>query len=148
MDYEHHEFEKVVARINDTILRVPDRLSNPKGEAIRAEYASIFAECILGHRNERGGLYLSLPFQLSLLTDPLLFIVAGGFLVLDHPEQSSQHDEFAFGDKAHIVALSPKASLFENRFPRLIACARKREKIEVSFMLNRLMQCEFKGPFK
>ncbi len=86
------EFSLTLERINASFIRIPDRLSNPKGEAARAEYFKIFGSCIFGHHQEEGGLYLSLPFQTALLTDPVLYIVGGGLLVLDHPIRSGHVD--------------------------------------------------------
>lgn len=141
-----NEFTLTLARVEELILRMPDRLSTPKGEVLRSEYASIFGKCIVGHEQKEGGLYLTLPFQTSLLTDPVLYIVAGGLLVLDHPTRSGQ-SEFAFGERAHIIELNRKCSLYEGRFPRIIACARKREEIGVSGIVNRLSAYDFSGPF-
>lgn len=138
------EFSLTVDRINASFMRIPDRLSNPKGESARSEYFKIFGSCILGHYQEEGGLYLSLPFQTVLLTDPVLYIVAGGLLVLDHPIRSGQ-SEFAIN--AHIIDLSRTCSLYENRYPRIISCPRKGEEIRPSWMVNRLMNLGFKGPF-
>ena len=141
-----NEYTQTLARIQDSIKRIPDRLSTPEGEDVRSEYAGIFGRVIIGHQNKEGGLYLTLPFQVSLLTDPVLYIVAGGLLVLDHPTRSGA-SEFVFGESAHIIDLNPKCSLYEDRFPRIITCPRKREKIEASYMVNRLMACNFFGPF-
>ena len=60
-----NEYALTLARINDLITRVPDRLSNPKGEAARSEYVRIFGVCINGHENKDGGLYTTLPFQMA-----------------------------------------------------------------------------------
>jgi hypothetical protein len=141
-----NDYTLALGRINDSITRVPDRLSNPKGEAARSEYVGIFGVCINGHEQNEGGLYLALPFQTALLTDPVLYIVGGGLLVLDHPTRSGQ-SEFAFGNHAHVFDLPRHLSLYENRHPRIIACARKGEEIVVSWMLNRLMNLNFNGPF-
>jgi hypothetical protein len=141
-----NKFNEIVTRINDSILRLPDRLSTTHGEATRAEFSRIFGQCIIGHEHKEGGLYLTLPFQTSLLTDPILYIVPGGLIVLDHPIKNRQF-EFAIDAQAHVVDLSRKDSLYEDRYPRLIAVARKHEKINVSLILNRLMQLNFRGPF-
>lgn len=142
-----NDFELCTARATDSILRIRDRLSNAKGgAAVRAECARIFGERILGHQHEGGGFYLALPFQTALLTDPVLYIVGGGLLLLDHPTQSGQ-GELAIGIRTHIVDLNRKWSLYENRYPRMIAYAKKGEKIEVSWMLNNLMRHDFQGPF-
>ncbi len=142
----NNELALTLARINNSITRIPDRLSNQKGETIRAEYARIFGMSVLGQQEREGGLYLTLPFQTSLLTDPVLYIVAGGLLVLDHPTRSSA-SEFAFGEHAHVHDLNRRWSIYENRFPRIITCARKHEEIKASYMVNRLMACDFRGPF-
>jgi hypothetical protein len=150
--FNHHlkafmtnEFSLTIARIQDSIKRIPDRLSTPQGEDVRSEFARIFGQVIIGHQYE-GGLYLTLPFQASLLTDPVLYVVAGGLLVLDHPTRSGE-SEFAFGEHAHIIDLNRKCSLYENRYPRIISCPRKREEIRASWMMNELMYSGFFGPF-
>ena len=142
----NNEFSLTIARISDSIARVPDRLSNPEGEATRAEFARIFEQCIIGHEQKEGGLYLTLPFQTSLLTDPVLYVVAGGLLVLDHPTRRGA-SEFAFGDRAHVHDLPRQYSLYANRYPRIITCPRKRQEIQLSYALNRLDSCGFFGPF-
>jgi hypothetical protein len=76
----------------------------------------------------------------------VLYIVAGGLLVLDHPTRSSQ-SEFAFGEQAQVIDLNRKCSLYENRFPRIISCPRKREEIRAGWMVNRLTEGNFRGPF-
>jgi hypothetical protein len=140
------DFFETVARVIDSVQRLPDRLSNPTGEAVRSEYARIFGLCIIGHEHKEGGLYLGLPFQVSLLTDPLLYIIGGGLLVVDHPIQRGQ-DEFAFGKATHVVDLNPRYSLYENRYPRMIVCARRGEKIAPARMLHQLSSLKFHGPF-
>jgi len=142
----HNEFTLTLARIQASITRVPDRLSSPKGEHVRSEYARIFGDCIAGHEHKEGGLYLALPFQTSLLTDPVLYIVAGGLLLLDHPTRSGE-SEFAIEERAHVIDLNRKCSLYENRYPRLISCPRKAESVEASWMRDKLMSLNFKGPF-
>jgi hypothetical protein len=72
-----NEFTFALARVKDSIMRVPDRMSTTKGKALRAEYVRIFGVCINGHEHDDGGLYLTLPFQSALLTDPVLYIVGG-----------------------------------------------------------------------
>lgn len=140
------EYTLTLARIKDSITKVPDRLSNSQGELLRSEFAKIFGQIIIGHEDKDGGLYLTLPFQTSLLTDPVLYIVAGGLLVLDHPTLSGQ-SEFASGERAHIIDLNPKYSLYASRYPRMIACARKGEEIQASWMANELNYIGFFGPF-
>lgn len=142
------EFEEITGRIKASVNRVPDRLTarGAPGLASRAEFSRIFAQCILAH--EANADFISvLPFQVSLLTDPHIYIVAGGLLVLDHPTKPEQFQSAFNAQNVQVVALHKKASLYEGRHPRLIAYPRKGEKIEVSWMRNRLMQCEFRGPF-
>lgn len=141
-----NEFTLTVARINDSITRIPDRLSNSKGEEIRAEYARNFGLGVLGHEQKDGALYMALPFQTALLTDPVLYIVAGGMLLLDHPTRDGAY-EFAFGERAHVIYLPQHWSLYESRIPRIITCARKRENVPVGWMVNRLTAHNFHGPF-
>jgi hypothetical protein len=141
-----NEYTETVARVSSSITRLQDRLSTPRGESDRQEYAHIFARCIAGQLDDQDGLYLTLPFQVSLLTDPFLFIVAGGLLVLDHPTKPEQFD-YAISNHAHIVDLNCNHSLYEGRYPRMIAIAKKHEMIDASWMLNRLMQLNFRGPF-
>ncbi len=143
----NNEFTLTIARINDSIQRIPDRLSNTVGEDARSKFAGIFGQSIIGHEQKKGELYLTLPFQTSLLTDPVLYIVAGGLLVLDHPTRPGA-SEFAFGDRAHVHDLPRHWSLYENRYPRIISCPRRREEIQVSGMVNRLISCDFFGPFE
>jgi hypothetical protein len=144
----NHELTHATARVTGSILRIPDRLSTPQGAPARAAYARIFANCIAGHLEEEGWLYLSLPFQVALLTDPLLYIVAGGLLVLDHPTQSGQ-SQFALepDSRTHTFDINRNWSLYENRHPRMISCARKGEDVRVGWMINQLATCDFRGPF-
>jgi len=145
------EFTLTLARINDSITRVPDRLSNPKGEAMRSEYARIFGIGLLGHEQKEGWQYLTVPFQASLFTDPVLYLIAGGLLVLDHPTRPGA-SEFAFGKNAHVHGLPRHYSLYENRYPRAITCIRKGEiqkgeKYNSGLLIDRLSACDFRGPF-
>jgi hypothetical protein len=140
-----NEYTHTLARINDSIKRIPDRLSTPKGEDVRSEFARIFGQVIIGHQYE-GGLYLTLPFQASLLTDPVLYVVAGGLLVLDHPTRRGA-SEFAFGDRAPVIDIPRNCSLYANRYPRIIALTRRREEIRASWMVKRLASSGFYGPF-
>ena len=139
------ELSLAIARIKASITRVPDRLSSPEGEDARSEFARIFGQVIRGYQYE-GGLYLTLPFQASLLTDPVLYVVAGGLLVLDHPTRP-RAGEFALDKNAHIIDLNRKCSLYENRYPRIISCPSRGQEIEASWMMNELTYRGFFGPF-
>ncbi len=141
-----NEYTLTLARVKDSIKRIPDPLSNPNGEDTRSAFARIFGQVIIGHEDKDGALYLTLPFQVSLLTDPVLFIVAGGLLVLDHPTRSGA-SEFAFGERTHVIDLPNRWSLYEKRHPRMLACARKGESIQAGWMVNELMYNGFNGPF-
>lgn len=150
-EFMNNEFTLSLARVNDAIMRVPDRLSNPKGEALRSEYARIFGIGLLGHVQREGLQYLTLPFQTSLLTDPVLYLIAGGLLVLDHPTRPGA-SELAFGGHAHVYDLPRHYSLYENRYPRAITCIRKGEiqkggKYSLGLLINRLTEGNFRGPF-
>ena len=139
-----NEFTECLTKITNSITRLPDKLSNPSGEKSRDEYAHIFARCILGRLEDAEYGYLALPFQASLLTDPIIFLVAGGYAILDHPVQC---DQYQWIIPNHIVSLNRKMSLYENRHPRLIALPRKHQKIPLSWMVNQLRQVEFVGSF-
>lgn len=139
------EFEEITTRIKASISRIPDRLTD-KGTAIRAEYSGIFSQCIGGHEADPD-FYSALPFQVSLHTDPHIYIVGGGLLVLDHPTKPRQFLSAIDSKDAHVVDLNKRSSLYEDRQPRLVACHRKGGRIEVGLMFNRLIQCEFRGPF-
>jgi hypothetical protein len=139
-----NEFIDTLTAVIKSIKRVPDRLSTPEGESARAEYARIFGDCIASAKPDFEGLYLTLPFQASLLTDPVMFITGGGFVLLDHPIEAEQYE---FAISAHILNLNRELSLYESRYPRLIVIPQKHEAIAASWMVNRLSKFEFKGPF-
>jgi len=133
-----------LTKITNSITQLPDKLSTPIGEKSRQEYATIFGTCILGRLEDAEYGYLVLPFQASLLTDPIIFLVAGGYVILDHPVKAELHEWLI---PNHIVSLNQTMSLYEGRFPRLIAFPRAHEEILLSWMINRLMRFEFVGPF-
>lgn len=145
------EFEEITQRLTASITRIPDRLTvtdkHPDGGP-RSAYARIFAQCALATEAEPI-LYGALPFPAALLTDPHIFHIGGGLLVLDHPTRSEQFESiFHSHRRVHVADLSPKWSLYENRFPRLIQCARKGEKpAPPSLLINRLRSAGFHGPF-
>ena len=144
------ELQSFTQRIESAIRRIPDTLSNhPEGASIRTGFALAFGMCI-GGAERPTGMYALLPLHLSLLTDPHLFIVRGGFMVLDHPEVQSEY-EWAFrqGDRpvVHVHDAPGWWSLYENRYPRVIACPHKGDQVMLSGMLNRLTREDFHGPF-
>ena len=137
---------EAVTRVTNSITRVPDRLSTPNGESIRAEYARIFGACIAAGEANFAGLYLDLPFQASLLTDPAMYSTHGALVVLDHPTEPEQY-EFAMS-KVHILHLNKNQSLYQGRYPRLIYIPTERKEwSKASMMFNRLSRFEFRGPF-
>jgi len=139
-----NEFTECLTKITNSITRLPDKLSTTQGEKNRQEFASIFGTCILGRLEDAEYGYMALPFQASLLTDPIIFIVAGGHVILDHPVRDEQHIWII---PTHTVSLNQKVSLFENRHPRLIAIPHSHGEVQLSWMMNRLRQLEFVGPF-
>ena len=139
-----NEFIESLTKITNSISRLPDKLSTPISEKSRQEYATIFGTCILGQLEDTEYGYMTLPFQASLLTDPIIFLVGGGYIILDHPVKAELHEWLI---PNHIVSLNQTMSLYENRHPRLIALPRAFEEIPLSWMINRLMRFEFVGPF-
>jgi len=144
------ELQAFNQRIEASIRRIPDCLSrHPEGASVRAEFARIFGLCI-GGAEEPTGMYSLLPMHLSLLTDPHLFIVPGGFVVLDHPTRPGEFDwSFDLDGRRGVQVHDAPAwwSLYENRHPRFIVCPHKGETVHLSAMLNRLTHEGFHGPF-
>ncbi len=142
------EYEEITARVKASITRIPDSITagGASGLACRAKFSGIFANCIVGHEADPD-FFASLPFQTSLLTDPHIYIVAGGLLVLDHPTKPEQFLSAIDSKDTHVVDLNKNCSLYEGRHPRMIGCCHKGERVAMSWILNRLMLCEFRGPF-
>lgn len=139
------EFIETVTRVTNSITRIPDRLSTPDGESARAQFARIFGDCIAAGVVNSDGLCLYIPFQASLLTDPIMYATQGALVVLDHPITAEQF-EFAMS-KVHIIPLPRKQSLYHDRHPRLIYIPTDRSKSRASWMCDRLRRFEFRGPF-
>lgn len=135
---------ETLTAVTSSIKRVPDQLSTSEGETIRATFTRIFADCITAVKADCDGLYLALPFQATLLTDPVMFITGGGFVLLDHPTKAEQYE---FAINAHVISLNRDLSLYQNRYPRLILVPQKHEAIAGSRMVNRLTDLNFHGPF-
>ena len=142
------KYEEITARVKASITHLPDSLTarGAAGLACRAEFSGIFAQCIMGHEADPD-FFASLPFQASLLTDPHIYIVAGGLLVLDHPTKPEQFLSAIDTKDTHVVDLNKNCSLYEGRHPRMIGCHRKGDRVAMGWILNRLTQCEFRGPF-
>lgn len=142
------KYEEITTRVKASITRIPDSLTarGTAGLAYRAEFSRIFAQCIVGHETDPD-FFASLPFQASLLTDPHIYIVAGGLLVLDHPTKPEQFLSAIDTKDTHVVDLNNNCSLYEGRHPRMIGCRAKGDQVAMSWIINRLMQCEFRGPF-
>lgn len=143
-----NQYEEITARVKASITRLPDSLTarGAAGLACRAEFSRIFAQCIVGHETDPD-FFASLPFQASLLTDPHIYIVGGGLLVLAHPTKPEQFLSAIDTNDTHVVDLNKNWSLYEGRHPRMIGCRRKGDQISMSWILNRLTQSEFRGPF-
>ncbi|WP_396189375.1 hypothetical protein [Flavobacterium sp.] len=139
-----NEYIETLTAVTSSIKRVPDQLSTSEGETIRANFARIFSDCITSVKTDCDGLYLALPFQASFLTDPVIFITGGGFVLLDHPTKAEQYE---FAINAHVISLNRDVSLYQNRYPRLILVPQKHETIAGSRMVNRLAKLNFQGPF-
>lgn len=144
------EYEEITQRLTASITRISDRLTvtDEHQDDLRANFIRIFEQCILG-REAEPIFYGSLPFPVALLTDPHLFHIPGGLLVLDHPTHYGRFESiFHSHRRVHIVDLPLKWSLYENRFPRLILCVRKGdESPSPSFFSSRLSSAAFYGPF-
>lgn len=142
------ELQALNQRIEASIRRIPDCLSRyPEGASVRAEFARIFSLCV-GGTESHTGMYALLPMHLSLLTDPHLFVVPGGFLVLDHPTRACEHEWWLVGCNGLRVHSTPMWwSLYEDRHPRVIVSPHKGESVHLSAMLNRLTNEGFHGPF-
>jgi len=136
---------EAVKRVTNSITRVPDRLSSHDGECTRAEFARIFGECITAGVITSEGLYLHIPFQASLLTDPIMYATHGALVVLDHPTKPEQ-SEFAMNN-LHIIHLPRKQSLYQDRHPRLIYIPTDKNESKAGWMCDRLRRFEFHGPF-
>jgi hypothetical protein len=145
------ELAELDRRIEAAIRRVPDRLSHPKGEHIRAGWACEFAR-LLGAEVMPVRMFGLLPFHLHLLTDPLLLRLRTGYLVMDHPENAGEFD-WAFEldtlrSRAQVLHCPCWWSLHENRHPRLIVVPDKGAALlPVAELITRLADRGWHGPF-
>lgn len=148
MNCELQEFNRL---IEASIRRIPDSLSShAEGVSIRAEFARIFGLCV-GGTEIHTGMYALLPMHLSMLTDPHLFIVRGGFLVLDHPTRACEFNwALDLEDRRGRIQVHDAPtwwSLYELRHPRVIISPHRGESVNLSAVLNRLTNEGFHGPF-
>jgi hypothetical protein len=145
------ELAELDRRIEAAIRRVPDRLSRPKGEHIRADWAREFVR-LLGGEVMPARMFALLPIHLHLLTDPLLLRLRTGYLVMDHPEGADEFDWAFELDtlRSFIQVLScPRWwSLYENRHPRLIVVPDKGAALPVAELITRLADRGWHGPFE
>jgi hypothetical protein len=145
----HPALQGLDRRIERAIVRIPDRLSTPQGEAVRVDWANTFART-LGGAVMPVRMLTCLPLGPHLLTDPVVIRVRFGFVVLDHPENAGEFD-WAFnlhpsGGCTQVLDLPRWWSLHENRHPRLIAFPDARETLAAADLLNRLDG--WHGPFE
>jgi hypothetical protein len=143
----HPHVRELDRRIESAIHRgPPDRLSTPKGEAVRVDWADTFART-LGGAVMPVRMLACLPFGPHLLTDPVVIRVRSGFVVLDHPENAGEF-EWAFKHRSKVLVHDCPTwrSLYENRHPRLIVCPDAGETLAVADLFNRLDG--WHGPFE
>jgi hypothetical protein len=144
----HPQVRELNRRIERAIVRIPDRLSTPEGEVVRADWASTFAR-VLGGTIAPVRMLGVLPVHPNLWTDPVVIRVFTGYVVLDHPEAVGAF-EWAFEQFSPRVAICDCArwwSLYENRRPRLVACPDKGEVVQLSDLMARVGYT-WHGPFE
>jgi hypothetical protein len=151
MSHVSEELAELDRRIEAAIRRVPDRLSRPKGERIRADWAREFAR-LLGGAVMPVRMFGLLPFHLHLLTDPLLLRLRTGYLVMDHPENAGEF-EWAFEldtlrTPIQVLPCPRWWSLHENRHPRLIVVPDKGESLPVAELITWLTNQSWHGPYE
>ena len=141
----HAELSELQRRVEASIVRIPDRLSTPAGEAVRADWAGVFAQTIGGTIDQQ---YISLPFHLLALTDPVLVRLRSGWVVLDHPSTAGAFEWVLTLDsvRSYVETVPTWWSLYEHRHPRLIVVPDRRSKLSLSRVINRL--ADFHGPFE
>ena len=143
-------FEELSRLVDQTIVRVPDALTGVGGDTAyfcRKAFAGEFAAHIGAKHVFNPALFVTLPFQLCLLTDPHLFGVKNGHLILDHPTIANDGHEYWFG---RCASLHARHSLYQNRYPRMIAvdAAGKHSPIELSKYVNTLMYSYHAGLYE
>jgi hypothetical protein len=143
----HPDLIEMKRRIEAAIVRIPDGLSTDAGELVRHEWAEALAKT-MGGTLDHG--WLSLPFQLCALTDPVLVRLRNGWVVLDHPVTASALEWVFSLDtlRAPVYACDGSSwwSLYEHRHPRLLVVPDKGRRLSVSCVANRLH--DWHGPFE
>ena len=143
----HPDLIEMNRRIEAAIVRIPDGLSTDAGELVRHDWTEAFAKTI-GGTLDHG--WLSLPFQLCALTDPVLVRLRNGFVVLDHPTTASALEWVFELDTARapvFPATGPSWwSLYEHRHPRLLVAPDKRSKLSMDCVARRL--ADWHGPWE
>ncbi len=144
----HPQVRELNRRIERAIVRIPDRLSTPEGEVVRADWASTFAR-VLGGTIAPVRMLGVLPVHPNLWTDPVVIRVCTGFAVLDHPPNSGLLD-WAFqqcSPRVQVHDCPTWWSLYERRFPRIIACPDAGKTLGVSELITRVGY-SWHGPFE
>ncbi len=136
-------------RIQRSITHLPDRLSSPKGEAVRREWATAMAGVMGGHLVEDSWLGL-VPVHPHLWTDPVVIRLFTGTVVMDHPEVLGQfEDHMRLNSRRVAVYDCPRWwSLYAGRHPRLVVCPDKGEEVQLSDLCNRLSSIDWHGPWE
>jgi hypothetical protein len=80
------------------------------------------------------------------MTDPHLFRLYTGFLVLDHPQTAREFEDYIYSKRVRVHDIAKWHALYENRHPRLIWIPDKGNILTVADMINRLRDCH--GPFE
>lgn len=146
-------FDELSRLLDRSIVRVPDAMTRAERDSdyfYRKEFANELAACMGAKHVINPAIYLTLPFQLCLLTDPHLFEVIKGHLILDHPTVANDGNEYWLSQNCAYVGLHARHSLYQNRYPRMIALngAGKANPVELSKYTNELMYRRHEGPFE
>lgn len=136
------EVELLAARLTGSFHRGP---ADGLRADIRAEYARKFGMTIGGAEKTNSALWAVLPLHLVLLTDPHLYRVRCGFIVLDHPVRAN---EFAWAIKAQGHDGPAWWSLYADRHPRLISIPDKGREVPLGDICGSLTCAGFHGPWK
>jgi hypothetical protein len=136
------EVELLAARLTGAFHRGP---ADGLRADIRAEFARIFGMAIGGTEETHSALWAVLPLHLALLTDPHLYRVRCGFIILDHPVRA---EEFAWALKAQVHDGPTWWSLYADRHPRLIAIPDKGREVPLANVCGSLTCAGFHGPWE
>ena len=142
-------FKELSHLVDRSIIRVPDaqsRLDRDTAYFCRKAFAGELASAMGAKHVYNFAILLTLPFQLCLLTDPHLFQVKNGHLILDHPTVANDGHEHWFD---RCAPLDTRHSLYQNRYPRLIALegAGKERPVDLSFYVSNIWRSNHMGLF-